>query len=272
MSDIIEKEGVSFVSFHIFAPYKDLTAAVSTRLGGISTGDFKSLNMSFSTGDDKEAVKENRRRYFNALGLSTKELVGCNQVHGVHIEQVTKKDCGRGVEGKEDALPGCDGLVTNELGVALTMNFADCTPLLFFDPVRKAIGLAHGGWRGTAGNIAGLTVEKMKEAFGSEAKDILAAIGPAMGPDRFEVGDDVIQAFTNLFGKTEVPDLYKPTKEGKYLFNMWEANRRLLLRAGLQKDHIEGADICTHTHTDLFFSYRKEKGKTGRHMAVMELH
>ena len=254
MSDIIEKEGVSFVSFHIFAPYKDLTAAVSTRLGGISTGDFKSLNMSFSTGDDKEAVKENRRRYFNALGISIKDLVGCNQVHGVHIEQVTKKDCGRGVEGKEDALPGCDGLITNEPGVALTMNFADCTPLVFFDP------------------IAGLTVEKMKEAFGSEAKDILAAIGPAMGPDRFEVGDDVIQAFTNLFGKTEVLDLYKPTKEGKYLFNMWEANRRLLLRAGLQKDHIEGADICTHTHTDLFFSYRKEKGKTGRHMAVMELH
>ena len=163
MSDIIEKEGVSFVSFHIFAPYKDLTAAVSTRLGGISTGDFKSLNMSFSTGDDKEAVKENRRRYFNALGISIKDLVGCNQVHGVHIEQVTKKDCGRGVEGKEDALPGCDGLITNEPGVALTMNFADCTPLLFFDPVRKAIGLAHGGWRGTAGNIAGLTVEKMKE-------------------------------------------------------------------------------------------------------------
>ena len=195
MSDIIEKEGVSFVSFRLFAPYKDLTAAVSTRLGGISTGDFKSLNMSFSTGDDKEAVKENRRRYFNALGISIKDLVGCNQVHGVHIEQVTKKDCGRGVEGKEDALPGCDGLITNEPGVALTMNFADCTPLLFFDPVRKAIGLAHGGWRGTAGNIAGLTVEKMKEAFGSEAKDILAAIGPAMGPDRFEVGDDVIQGF-----------------------------------------------------------------------------
>ena len=120
--------------------------------------------------------------------------------------------------------------------------------------------------------ITDVLVEKMKEAFGSEAKDILAAIGPAMGPDRFEVGDDVIQAFTNLFAKTEVLDLYKPTKEGKYLFNMWEANRRLLLRAGLQKDHIECADICTHTHTDLFFSYRKEKGKTGRHMAVMELH
>ena len=163
MSDIIEKEGVFFVSFRLFSSYKDLTAAVSTRLGGVSTGDFKSLNMSFSTGDDKEAVKENRRRYFNVLGISIKDLVGCNQVHGVHIEQVTKKDCGRGVEGKEDALPGCDGLITNEPGVALTMNFADCTPLLFFDPVRKAIGLAHGGWRGTAGNIAGLTVEKMKK-------------------------------------------------------------------------------------------------------------
>lgn len=269
--NIEEKNGIQYITFAQFKKYPELVAAVSTRAGGVSDGAFSSLNMSFSTGDMPERVIENRRRYFAVLRLDPKDSVGCNQVHGVNIVRVGKRDCGKGASSRESAISACDGLVTNEKGVALTMNFADCTPLLFFDPVRHAIGLAHGGWRGTAGNIAGRTVGEMHTAFGSEPADIIAAVGPAIGPDRFEVGAEVIAAFTELFGSAEVKELYRPIGEGKYLYDLWETNRRLMLCAGLKEEHIECTRICTHTHADIFFSYRREKGKTGRHMAVMAL-
>ncbi|WP_273062474.1 peptidoglycan editing factor PgeF [Colibacter massiliensis] len=267
---IEEKDGVSFVRFSIFAGH-DLAAVVSTRCGGVSTGEFASLNMSFSTGDAPEKIIENRRRYFRAVGVDTADYVGCNQVHGTTVVRVGHTDRGRGAEGKETAIPSCDGLITNEPQTALTMNFADCTPLLFYDPVRRAVGLAHGGWRGTAGNIVGVIVREMTENFGTKPADILAAIGPAIGPERFEVGPEVIEAFAALFMPEELKTLYTEKRDGKYLYDLWRTNELLMLRAGILPHHIERTDICTYTRNDLFYSYRREKGHTGRHMALMEL-
>lgn len=180
---------------------------MSCRTGGVSEPPFSSLNMGFHTGDDADAVRENRRRYFEALGLSASRLVSGNQVHGTYIYKVTEKDAGRGALTMETAIPACDGFMTDEKNIPITMNYADCTPLFFYDPVKRAIALSHGGWRGTAGNIAALTVAKMEKNYGSKRKDILCAIGPAIGLECFEVGEEVVEEFYKLFNEKEISRL-----------------------------------------------------------------
>ena len=270
---INERNGISYVTFSLFQKGGGVKAAVASRKGGVSQAPFDSLNMSFSTGDKAEAVRENRRRFLSLLSIAPEAVISCHQVHGTHIEAVGKKDRGRGALSPDTAIPDCDGLLTGEAGVPLTMNFADCTPLLFYDPVRRAAGLAHGGWRGTAGNIAGAMVRLMEERCRSDPADILAAIGPAIGPCCFEVGSDVVQVFAGLFSTEDMARLAVPEagKEGKFLFDLPQANRLLLLRAGILPSHIEDARLCTYCRDDLFYSYRKSKGKTGRHMAVIEM-
>lgn len=260
--------GIPYLSFTI---YKDLPvkAAVSTRKGGVSPVPYDSMNMGLHTGDSPENVLENRRRFFEELGIPAGNLINCRQVHGTHIEIVTKKDCGRGALSLESSIPGTDGLITEEPDVPLTMNYADCTPLFFFDPVRKVIGLSHGGWRGTAGNIVGKTVNLMVEKFGCHSKDILGAIGPAIGFENFEVGEEVVEAMRSLFTPSEFKNLYKTKPNGKFLFALAEANHVLMRKAGLTEDHIEDCSLCTWDRTDLFYSYRKDHGNTGRHMAVL---
>lgn len=148
---IQKRNGVSYLTFDVFenAP---LTAAVSCRDGGVSQGFFTSLNMGLHVGDDPSLVVENRKRFFDALGADSRTLINCSQVHGTHIEIVGKEDCGRGALSLDTAIPDTDGLITNEANVPITMNYADCTPLFFYDP-KGVIALSHGGWRGTAGNI-----------------------------------------------------------------------------------------------------------------------
>ncbi len=267
---LITKDGISYVTFTIFQKYP-LIAAVSTRLGGVSKPPFDSLNMGLPTGDDVAAVLENRKRFFHALGSDASRLVCAKQVHGTHVEVVGKKDCGRGALSMENTIPNCDGLMTAEKQVPIIMNYADCTPLLFYDPVKKVIALSHGGWRGTAGNIAGKTIEKMKRVFGCKGEDILCAIGPAIGKDDFEVGMDVIEAFQHLFSPKEMQTLSRKKENGKYFFDLHGANRLLLEKEGIPQEHIEDCGISTYAQDDLFYSYRKSGGRTGRHMAVLEM-
>lgn len=267
-----ETETLSVVTFSIFDAVPAVTAAVSTRRGGVSTSVFSSLNMSFASGDDPAAVRENRRRFLSALKIDPAQIVCCNQVHGIHVVRAGQADRGRGALVRDGAIPDCDGLMTDEAGVPLTMNFADCTPLLFWDPVHHAVAVAHGGWRGTAGNIGAVVLRQMKDAYGTDPADVLAAVGPAIGSAAFEVGQDVIDAFSPLFSPVEMEELARPTKAGKYVFDLPKANRFLLMQAGICRDHIEDASLCTYTRDDLFFSYRKasrQGQKTGRHMAVI---
>ncbi len=266
----ISSGGMTYMTFDLYSG-EALTAAVSCRMGGVSAPPLGSLNMGLHVGDDPAAVLENRRRYFAALGLDASELVCCQQAHGTYISKVTAKDKGRGALAAATAIPACDGLMTDEKGVPITMNYADCTPLFFFDPKKKVIALSHGGWRGTAGNIAGLTIAKMEKNYGSKREDILCAIGPAIGFECFEVGEEVVEEFYRLFTDKEMDRLSMRKANGKYLFDLPMANLRLLEKAGIPANHIENAGLCTYCHDDLFFSYRKAGGKTGRHMAVMAL-
>lgn len=265
------QNGFPFVRFPAFQKAGGVAAAVASRKGGVSKAPFDSLNMSFSTGDDPEAVRENRRRFLSLLHIDPAAIISCHQVHGTHIEVVGEADKGRGALDRESAVPECDGLMTNVRHVPITMNFADCTPLLFYDPVNEAIAIAHGGWRGTAGDIAEKTVRLMGERYGTRPEHLLAGIGPAIGGCSFEVGQDVIDAFQRLFTPKEMNELIKTKPNGKYLFDLPGANHKLLLRAGILESHIDDCKICTYCHDDMFFSYRKSGGKTGRHMAVMML-
>ncbi len=258
-----------YVTFQIFNSHPEVIAAVSMRDGGVSVGPYHSANMSFSAGDDPACVRENRRRYLTALGIDPETIVSTNQVHGTRIVTVGKSDRGRGALSPETAIDQCDGLLTATPGVPLTMNFADCTPIFLYDPIKKIAALVHGGWRGTVGNIAGAAVQEMENRFGTNPKDILAAIGPAIGPCCFEVGEEVIKEFAKLFAPPDLAALVKEKENGRFLFNLPEANRRLLLQAGLREGNIENCNLCTYCHNDTFFSYRKEKGKTGRHMGVI---
>lgn len=265
------RKGMPIVTFSLFKKAGGIAAAVASRKGGVSEAPFDSLNMSFSAGDDPAAVRENRRRFLTLLGADPAKAVSCHQVHGTDILEMGRDDAGRGALSAETAVPACDGLITREKGLPLTMNFADCTPLLFYDPEHRAAGIAHGGWRGTAGDIAGKTVRLMGEKYGTKPERLLAGIGPAIGKCCFEVGSDVIGAFRALFGEEEMAALAAEKEGGKYLFDLPGANRRLLLRAGLAAAHIEDAGLCTYCRDDLFFSYRKSGGKTGRHMAAVML-
>lgn len=262
------KGDITFLTFSIFEGLS-VKAAVSCRRGGVSKPPFSSLNMGLHVGDRREDVLENRKRYCRALGIDEAMLINCSQVHGTHIEIVSEEDRGRGAFSLDTAIPDTDGLITASPKVPLTMNYADCTPLFFYDPVKKVCALSHGGWRGTAGDIAGKTVSLMAEKYHSRREDILGAIGPAIGLHDFEVGEEVILAMKPLFSEEEWPSLYRRKENGKYLFGLAEANHCLMKKAGLLENHIEDCHISTWAANDLFYSYRRENGRTGRHMAVL---
>lgn len=271
-----EIEGVSYITFDLFQSIPAVTAAVSTRCGGQSQGVYSALNMSFASGENPAVIRANRAAYLQALHIDPAAIVCCNQVHGIHVEAVGREACGRGAETQDTAIAACDGLMTNQRDVPLTMNFADCTPLLFVDPVHHAVAVSHGGWRGTAGNIGKVTLQHMEEAYGTQPKDVLAAIGPAIGGCCFEVGAEVIAQFRPLFSEQELTELTRYiAATGTYYLDLPKANEMLLLQAGIQRQHLENSHICTYCRDDLFYSYRKaskQGQKTGRHMAVIVWH
>ena len=271
-----EKQGISFITFGIYKAVPAVTAAVSTRCDGQSTGSFASLNMSFASGEPADTIRANRRAYLQALHIDPATIVACNQVHGIHIEAVGRESCGNGALTRETAIAACDGLMTNQSDVPLTMNFADCTPLLFVDPVHHAVAVSHGGWRGTAGDIGRVTLQQMKKKYGTQPSDVLAAIGPAIGGCCFEVGPEVIEKFRPLFTAQDMHELARCIGEtGKYYFDLPKANEKLLMQAGILPEHLENSHLCTYCWDDLFYSYRKaskQGQKTGRHMAVIMWH
>ncbi|MFC1464253.1 MAG: peptidoglycan editing factor PgeF [Candidatus Brachytrichaceae bacterium NZ_4S206] len=257
---------------------------VFTRLGGVSQGSWASLNMSCSTGDAAEPVRENRRRALDALGLTPERSLTSWLVHGNHVRVVSRDDLR--VAGANDVR--ADAMVTEDRGLALTLRFADCAPALFYDPMRGAIGIAHAGWRGIVNGVLIETVRAMQRAFGSRPQDIIAGIGPCIGPSKFEVGEDVaaqIQAAVRApvvlrmedretKGQGEVrpvtsspghPVISKP----KPRVDLWAAARAQLEAAGVGR--VEVAAICTASDTREWFSHRAEQGKTGRFGVIIAL-
>lgn len=225
---------------------------ISTRLGGVSEGVFASMNLSYSRGDDPARVDENFARICHAMGVPAEGVVMSAQEHHVNLRPVTAADCGKGrkVPGFSDV----DGLLTNEPGVVLCTLYADCVPLLFFDPTRRVVAASHAGWRGTVAEIGRLTVEKMKEEYGSSPADILVGIAPSIGRCCFEVDAPVIEEFEKLSVFDE--GCFDPVSPDKKRIDLWEVNRRILLSAGVRPEHITVTDLCTRCHPDLFWSHR----------------
>lgn len=240
-----------------------LVAGFSTRNGGVSAKPYESLNLGFHVGDDAERVLENRKKLAKDVGFPIGQWVCAEQVHGSHIRRVTRGDAGRGAEQLESAIPGTDGLYTREAGVLLALGYADCVPLYFFAPGHRIAGIAHAGWRGTTGNIAGRMIDQWVNEEKIPRQDIRVVVGPSIGACCYEVDQRVMDEVKKALG-AEYVQVSRETHEGHFRLDLKECNRKLCEKAGIPADHIECSSYCTGCHSELFFSHRKENGRTGR--------
>lgn len=242
----------------------------STRLGGVSEGCWASLNLSFDRGDSPEAVMENFRRIGSELGVRCEDMVLSQQTHTTNVRVVTGEDRGKGITRERD-YKDVDGLITDGLGICLVTSYADCVPLYFVDPVKKAIGLSHSGWRGTVGRIGQKTIEMMSECFGSDPADILAAIGPSVCKDCYEVSGDVIEKFRETFDEKLWPELFFEKENGKYQLDLWKANEFIFLESGILPEHMAVTNLCTHCNSRILYSHRAMGDRRGNLCAFLAL-
>lgn len=265
---INEKNGVVYLTFPKLAA-AGVRHGFSTRMGGVSKGYLGTMNLSFTRGDREENVRENFRRIADAIGFREEQLVFSAQVHETKIRKVTAANRGEGIT-KETA-PGIDGLATDEADVPLYTSYADCVPLLFYDPQKKVVAMAHSGWRGTAARIGAKMVHFMEKEYGSRAENIIAAVGPSICRKCYEVSEDVAQAFREAFRPEQFPLLFDEKGQGKYQLDLWEANRIILTEAGILPEHLDVTDLCTCCNHDKLFSHRASHGKRGNMGCFMRL-
>ena len=250
-------QAVSLRSF----PADEVHQAFYKRHGGVSPTPWASLNHGGMLGDDPENVVENRKRMLDHFGRPVESVYDVWQVHSSDIVSTNFPRPLHTPHVKADAI------LTNRPEITLMMRFADCVPLIFYDPEQRVIGIAHAGWKGTVQKIAQLVIGRMKEKYGSTPRNILAGIGPAIGPGCYEIGSDVLKMVLQAFGK-QADDVLR-TRQGKHYFNLWRANQITLIEAGVQA--IEVLEICTACHRDDWYSHRAEQGKTGRFAALISL-
>ncbi len=251
-------------------PLLDKTEAVrhlfSTRIGGVSEGEYASMNFSIARGDREEAVLENYKRIAGILGCDINDMVASHQTHTTNIRRVTGADRGKGISRERD-YENVDGLMTDEPGIVLVTYYADCVPLYFVDPVHRAIGLAHSGWRGTAERMGECMVRAMQDAFGSRPEELYAAIGPSICRDCYEVSEDVALRFADMGEAVLLPG----KAPGKYQLDLWLANERILEQAGIPGKQIAVTDLCTCHNSEFLFSHRASGGKRGNLGAFLML-
>lgn len=257
-------DGVPFLSYPMLEETGIVHHGFSTKLGGVSKGCWATMNISTTRGDDPEDVEENQRRIARAIGVKPEDMTFTNQTHTTNVAVVRAEDKGR-------RFMETDGMITNVPGICLVTFYADCVPLYFVDPVKKAIGLSHSGWRGTVGKIGKVTVELMQKTYGSDSKDILAAIGPSICQDCYEVSEDVIVKFQKSFEEKYWPELFYQKENGKYQLNLWKANELVFEEAGILKKHIAVTNVCTHCNPDILFSHRITGNKRGNLSAFLAL-
>jgi YfiH family protein len=251
------KNGLVYYQFSVLADCGPLSHGIFTRLGGVSPPPFAALNLGNSVGDDPRAVQENHERVCRALGIRCDVLVTSHLKHTARVLEVGPAQGG-------SCVGQADGLICQAPGVYLIMRFADCVPLLLYDPVRHVVGIAHAGWRGTLAGVARSVARVMVEG-GCRPKDIRVGIGPSVGPCCYEVGPEVVAAARQA--GWPVGELFWPGNGPRPHFDLWEANRRQLLNLGIEQ--IEVAGLCTACHSDEFYSHRAEQGRTGRFGAVI---
>lgn len=243
--------------------FPGLTAGFTLRTGGVSKAPFSSWNLGLHVGDDPQCVIANRKKLAEGLGFPFERFTCAQQVHGVKVARVTEKEAGAGNDSTEHAIEETDGLHTDQSGVLLSSYYADCVPLLFVDPVKRAVGLAHAGWKGTVGRIAARMVQDFGHRYGSDPGDLHVAIGPSIGACCYEVDEHVMREV-----RRSVPDwetCAKPSHRAeRYMLDLPACNRRILESMGINAGQILQSSYCTSCRTDIFFSHRAENGKTGR--------
>ena len=265
----IEKE-VPYLEYPLLTDTKIVHHGFSTRLGGVGQGCYASMNLSFTRGDDEAAVRENYHRIAKSIGVKCENMVLSQQTHTTNVRVVTEKDKGKGIVKPLD-YTDVDGMVTNIHGICLVTFYADCVPLYFVDPVQKAIGLSHSGWRGTVGKIGKETIRKMEEQYGSDPKDILAAVGPSICKDCYEVSEDVILEFQKNFKERYWKDLFYRKENGKYQLDLWKANEIIFKESGILPEHISVTNVCTHCNSEILYSHRTSGDRRGNLAAFLAL-
>ncbi|MCI7796221.1 MAG: peptidoglycan editing factor PgeF [Lachnospiraceae bacterium] len=262
------ENGVTWLSFPALEKTGIVTHAFSTRMGGVSKGPFSSMNFSFTRGDQEADVRENYRRMAEAIHVDRNRMVLTWQTHTVNVRKVTEADFGKGVVRDRD-YRDVDGLITDIPGVTLVTFFADCVPLYFADTEHRAIGLSHSGWRGTVHRMGEVTLKAMAREFGTDPAHVTAAIGPSICQSCYEVGPEVIEQFAETFRPQDHAVLFYKKENGKYQLNLWEANRIILMEAGIPEENISVTDICTCCNPDLLFSHRRMGEKRGNLCAFL---
>lgn len=222
------------------------------------------MNISTTRGDALEAIEENRKRLARALGVKVEDFTYTHQTHTTNVAVVKEKDRGK-------RFMETDGMVTNVPGICLVTFYADCVPLYFVDPVHRAIGLSHSGWRGTVKRMGQVTLERMKEAYGTKPEDVFAAIGPSICQDCYEVSGDVIEEFRENFSESVWPQLFYEKENGKYQLNLWRANQIVLTEAGVGAQKIAVTNLCTHCNPEILFSHRSTGVKRGNLSALLAI-
>ena len=266
--DEVEKK-TPYLEYPLFQETGIVTCAFSTRLGGVSEGYYSSLNLSFDRGDDPARVLENFKRIGASMGVNVEDMVLSKQTHTTNVRVVTAEDKGKGVM-RERNYTDVDGMITNVPGICLVTSYADCVPLYFVDPVKKAIGLSHSGWRGTVGKIGKVTIEKMGELYGTKPEDIVACIGPSICQKCYEISEEVAVQFKEAF-PDNIKEILINKGNGKYQLDLWECNRINFKEAGVLPENIKVTDICTCHNTDVLFSHRGHNGKRGNLGAFLSI-
>jgi YfiH family protein len=259
-----EKQGVKFLTIPSFERAGGVVCAFSTRIGGVSPKPFDTLNFSRKREQSEENFAENFKRFARAVGFDENKAVGINYAHSPYVYHVHQEDAGKGIFG--EPLPEhCDGLYTDEIGIPILSFHADCVPLYFYDPNRRAVAVCHAGWRGVAGHMVQNTVNALVN-IGCKQNDMLAAIGPCISVTHFEVGEEVKDIFLHEFGSSVIQ-----THDSKLYVDLNKACVDDMLSSGLRPENITDAAMCTFEQQDLFYSHRRDKGKTGAMAAVIIL-
>lgn len=260
-------DSVPYLTYNSLSEIKFINHAFSTRLGGVSTGEFLSMNMAFNRGDNPDNVTENYKLICKSAGFDFDSLTASSQDHNTFVRAVTKQNRGVGIYKPRD-IQSVDALVTNEQGVTLVTYYADCTPLFFVDTKQKAIGLAHAGWRGTVGRIGEKVVQKMVEMYDTNPSDIVAAIGPAISVCCYEVDKPCADNFLAL-KELDTSKFVFPKDDGKFMIDLLETNRQILVGAGVKPENITISDLCTNCNSEFLWSHRATKGHRGTMSAFM---
>ena len=265
------QDKVEYLSFESLDALGCVRNVFTTRKGGISTGIHASMNLSFTNGDDPERIRQNFDIISKVIGVSSDHIVRTMQTHTTNVLKVTEDMVYD--DGVLHDPPGedIDGLITDVTGVALATFYADCVPLYFVDPVRKVIGLSHSGWRGTVAGMAQITPEKMCDTYACNPADIYAAIGPSICKNCYEVDDVVADRIKEAFPSDYQSMLHPGKSPGKYQLDLWEANKRFMIRAGIREENIEISGLCTCENPDYLFSHRASGGRRGNLAAFLML-